>query len=425
MTIAVPPPSNVADLVDRLGPGTDVIVPIANGEPRAFLDEVDRRRHDLVGVKVHQMSPMRPRGFHGADHGGVQYVSYFLSDHLRQPFAEGCIELVPNDFHAVPQILRDTCHQPFLVVATSPPDRHGYVSMGLSADYAAALLHEVPVVAEVNPAMPRVRGLHNFHLRDTVGWYEATTPMVEKAAPTETYEDRAIAGHVAALIPDGATLQMGIGAVPGLVAEMLHHHTDLGIHTELLSDSIMGLVESGAVTGRRKTRERGRVATTFAMGSAELYEWIDDNPAVMLLPVDICNSPQVVAEFTNFCAINATMQVDLLGQCASESIGHHYVSSTGGQADFIRGADLAPGGRSFIVTHSTALGGSVSRIVTSLSPGAVVTAHKNLADRVVTEFGVAELKGRSLRQRAEALIEVAHPDFQEQLVAEAKEHGLL
>ncbi len=425
MTITVPTPSTVEELVDRLVPGTDVVVPIANGEPRAFLDEVDRRRHDLVDVRVHQMSPMRPREFHGADRGGVQYVSYFLSEHLRAPFAEGHIELVPNDFHAVPQILRDTCHHPLLVVATSPPDRHGYVSMGLSADYAAALLHEVPVVAEVNPAVPRVRGLHNFHLRDTVGWFEASTPMVEKAPPTVTYEDRAIAGHVAALVPDGATLQMGIGAVPGLVAEMLHHHTDLGIHTELLSDSIMALVESGAVTGRRKARERGRVATTFAMGSADLYGWIDDNPAVFLLPVDICNNPQVVAEFTNFCAINATMQVDLLGQCASESIGHHYVSSTGGQADFVRGAALAPGGRSFIVTHSTALGGSVSRIVSSLSPGAVVTAHKNVADRVVTEFGVAELKGRSLRQRAEALIEVAHPDFQEQLVAEAKEHGLL
>ena len=425
MTIAVPAPSTVEELVDRLVPGTDVVVPIANGEPRAFLDEVDRRRHELVDVRVHQMSPMRPREFHGADRGGVQYVSYFLSEHLREPFAEGHIELVPNDFHAVPQILRATCQHPLLVVATSPPDRHGYVSMGLSADYAAALLHEVPVVAEVNPAMPRVRGLHNFHLRDTVGWFEAQTPLVEKAPPTVTYEDRAIAGHVAALVPDGATLQMGIGAVPGLVAEMLHHHTDLGIHTELLSDSIMALVESGAVTGRRKTRERGRVATTFAMGSADLYEWIDDNPAVFLLPVDICNNPQVVAEFTNFCAINATMQVDLLGQCASESIGHHYVSSTGGQADFVRGADLAPGGRSFIVTHSTALGGSVSRIVSSLSPGAVVTAHKNVADCVVTEFGVAELKGRSLRQRAEALIEIAHPDFQEQLVAEAKQHGLL
>jgi len=355
----------------------------------------------------------------------VRYVSYFLSNHLRKPFAEGNIELVPNDFHSVPQILRNTWRVPLLVVSTSAPDRHGYVSMGTSADYAAALLHEVPVVAEVNPSMPRVRGLHNFHLRDTVGWFEASTPMVGMSAPRETYEDRAIAGHVAALIPDGATLQMGIGAVPGLVAQMLHHHKDLGIHTELLSDSIMGLVESGAVTGRLKERERGRVATTFAMGSAELYEWIDDNAGVILLPVDICNDPLVVSEFTNFSAINATMQVDLLGQCASESIGHSYVSSTGGQADFIRGANMAPGGRSFMVMHSTALGGSVSTIVTSLSPGAVVTAHKNLADRVVTEFGVADLAGRSLRQRAEALIGIAHPDFQDQLVSEAKEHRLL
>jgi acyl-CoA hydrolase len=249
--------------------------------------------------------------------------------------------------------------------------------------------------------------------------------MVEKAPPTVTDADRAIASHVAELVPDGATLQMGIGAVPGLVAEMLRDHVDLGIHTELLSDSIMDLIESGAANGRRKTRERFRAATTFALGTHRLYDWIDDNPAVFMLPVDLSNDPRVVAELDRFCAINATMQVDLLGQCASESLGHHYVSSTGGQADFVRGAELAPGGRSFIVTHSTAVGGTVSRIVPSLSPGAVVTAHKNLADRVVTEFGVAELKGRTIRQRAEALIGVAHPDFRDDLEADAKVHGLL
>ncbi|MFM7067877.1 MAG: acetyl-CoA hydrolase/transferase family protein, partial [Actinomycetes bacterium] len=258
-----------------------------------------------------------------------------------------------------------------------------------------------------------------------VAWCDASAPMVQKDPPDVTDADRAIAAFFAELVPDGATLQMGIGAVPGLVADMLRDHVDLGIHTELLSDSIMDLIESGAANGRRKTRERFRAATTFALGTQRLYEWIDDNPAVFMLPVDLSNDPRVVAEHERFCAINATMQVDLLGQCASESIGHHYVSSTGGQADFIRGADLAPGGRSFIVTHSTALNGTVSKIVPSLSTGAVVTAHKNLADRVVTEFGVAELKGRSIRERAEALISVAHPDFRDGLDTEAKAFGLL
>ncbi|MFM7068025.1 MAG: propionyl-CoA--succinate CoA transferase, partial [Actinomycetes bacterium] len=175
MTLRVPEVSDVSALVDRLRPGTDVIVPIANGEPRAFLDEVERRCDDLDDVRIHQMSPVRPRRFHGPDAGGVRYVSYFLSSELREPFAAGHLDLVPNDFHSVPKLLRSSWRSPLLVVAASPPDRHGYVSMGLSADYSAALLHEVPVMVEVNPQMPRVRGLHNFRLSEAVAWREVST----------------------------------------------------------------------------------------------------------------------------------------------------------------------------------------------------------------------------------------------------------
>ena len=415
MSTSPPPVAGPGELFHLVRPGTDVVVPMSNGEPRAFLDELEARADDLADVRIHQMHPVRARRFHGPDAGGVRYVSYFLSPLLRDAFAEGHVDLVPNDFHAVPSLVRRRSGDLLLVVAASPPDRHGFVSMGVTADYAAALLGECPVVVEVNPSMPRVAGLHNFPLSMAEGWYEADTPLVPLPEPEVTEVDRAIAELVAAEVPDGATLQIGIGAVPGLVAGLLGDHRGLGVHTELLGDSVMRLVDSGAVSGHGKVRERGLVTTTTALGSSDFYDWMDQNGGVFLLPVDISNDPRIISSQPKMCAINATMQVDLLGQCASESLGHHYVSSTGGQADFLRGAQLCEDGRSFIVTHSTAVEGTVSRIVPSLSEGAVVTAHKNLIDRVVTEYGIAELTGLTIRDRAEALIGIAHPDFRDGL----------
>lgn len=250
-----------------------------------------------------------------------------------------------------------------------------------------------------------------------------STPLAVDPPGAVTDVDRAIAALVAERIPDGATLQIGIGAVPGLVAGLLGDHRDLGIHTELLGDALMELMESGAVTGRRKGRERGLATTTTVYGSAALYEWADENPGLFLLPVDISNDPRVISQHDGFCSINATLQVDLLGQCASESLGTHYVSSTGGQADFMRGAQLSRGGQSFIVTHSTAVDGTVSRIVPTLNAGAVVSAHKNLTQTVVTEHGVADLSGRTVRERAQALIDVAEPRFPPDLEQAARSLG--
>ena len=426
----IPPPVAPEELLAHVGPGTDVIVPVANGEPVAFLDALEAAADSLEGARVNQLLCLRPRRHHTGCFGTrLRHVSYFLGAPLRQNFERGEIDLVPNDFHAVPEILRRRCIRPLLVVAASAPDRHGYVSLGVAADYAAALLGEVPVVVEVNPQMPRTEGLHTFRLADAVAWTERNTALVEVPEPEPTAVDHAIAALVAERIPDGATLQIGIGAVPGLVAGLLTDHRDLGIHTELLGDAGMRLIDSGAVTGRHKSREKGLATTTTVMGTSALYDWADENPALFMLPVDISNHPCVIASQPDVAAINATMQVDLLGQCASESLGTHYVSSTGGQADFMRGAQLSDGGQSFIVTHATAhdtaSGTTVSRIVSTLSDGAVVTAHKNLVDKVVTEHGVAELTGRTAAERARALIAVAAPEFREVLGRAAHERGLL
>ncbi len=423
MPPSLPPESTVAELVDLVGPGTDVIVPLGNGEPVAFLDELEARADSLEGVRVHQMHPLRHRPHHtGAFGDRLRHISYFLSPDIRADFAAGHLDLVPNDFHRVPAILRQRCRRPLLVVATSPPDHLGVVSMGVTADYAAALLGEVPVVVEVNPDMPRTAGSHQVRLTDCAGWTTSPYTLVETDVRPPDDVDRRIAEFVAERIPDGATVQVGVGSVPSAVAGLLVDHRDLRIHTELFGDALADLVESGAV---RLTDGSGEptVVTTTAFGTERLYRWLAEEDVVTFRSVDVTNSPRGIARLPLVRAVNATMQVDLLGQCASESLGHHYVSSSGGQADFLRGAQLAEDGRSLIVTRATALDGTVSRIVGELTPGSVVTGHKNLVDMVVTEFGVAELEGRTVTERAAALVSVADPRFREDL--ERAAHGLL
>jgi acyl-CoA hydrolase len=423
--VTIPPPTELDVLLDRVTPGTDVIVPMGNGEPVRFLDALEGRAERLESVRINQMHPFRTREHHSGRFGHrLRHVSYFLSPTLRAPFAEGHVDLVPNDFHAVPQLMLERAAAPLVVVTTTPPDDRGMVSMGTTADYAAALLDRAPVIVEVNARMPRTRGDHTFPLGDADGWFEADSDLMEIVGPEPTDADRAIAEFVAERIPNGASIQTGVGAVPGLVAKLLADHRDLSVHTELIGDAIMELVDAGAINGRYST-DGTAISTTTSFGTAAFHEWLDGNELVAFRPVDRTNNPRVIASEPNVCAINATMQIDLVGQCASESLGHHYVSSTGGQADFLRGAQLSEGGQSFIVTHSTALGGEVSRIVNELSPGAIVTAHKNLVDKIVTEHGVAELRGRTLGERAAAIIAVAAPQFRDQLTAAARGMGYL
>jgi acyl-CoA hydrolase len=273
--------------------------------------------------------------------------------------------------------------------------------------------------------MPRTFGRNHIHVSQIAGWCEVDRPLVaiEEATPGEL--DHRIAAFVADRIPDGATIQAGIGSIPNAVLSGLHGHHNLGVHTELLSDGFIDLIESGVANGSRKRLNPGKVVTTFALGSQELYGFLQENPAVELLPVDYVNDPRVIAEEECFVSINATVEIDLIGQCASETVAGRYWSSSGGQADFARGAMYSENGRAFIVLPSTAAGGAVSRIRPTLTPGSVVTTLKNTVDSVVTEYGVADLRGHSLSQRARALISIAHPQFRDELTAEAKALGYL
>jgi len=411
-------------VLDHVGPGADVIVPMANGEPVGLLDVLEAHHTSLDGVRVHQMHALHPRpSIRGECGDHLRHVSYFLSAVTRPAYWAGACDLVPNHFSELPHLLRTATRCSIVLAAASPPDRHGYFSLGTNAEYVAALIGEVPFFVEVNHRMPRTQGLNQVHASQLLGWCERDAPLVEVPPAAGDERDQAIADHIVERIPDGATLQVGIGAIPNAVLASLRDHRDLGVHTELLSDGIVDLVDRGVVTGTRKSLRPNKVVTTFALGTTALYEWMHENSAVELLPVDYVNNPRTVARERGFVSINATTEVDLYGQCASETMAGRYWSSSGGQADFARGAMYSDGGQAFIVLHSTTRTG-ISRIRVRLTEGSVVTTLKNTVDHVVTEWGVAKLRGRSIAERARALVAIAHPEHRDALEAEARAAGL-
>jgi acyl-CoA hydrolase len=413
-------------VLEHIADGDDLIVPLANGEPVSVIDAIEANATRWQGVRIHQMHALHDRPYlHGTVREHLEHVSYFLSAVTRPAFHEGGCELVPNHFSEVPRLLRETTRCSMVLTAAAPMDSHGYFSLGTSCDYVAPFIGRVPFFLEVNEQMPRTFGGNQVHASQVVGWTTVDRPLVEVTPAAPSPVDERIAAHVAPLIPDGATIQAGIGAIPNALLAGLRDHRDLGVHTELLSDALVDLIQLGVVTGTRKALNPGRSVTTFALGTQRLYDFLHENASVEFLPVDHVNDPRVIAEEPCFVSINATVEVDLIGQCASETVGGRYWSSSGGQADFARGAMYSPRGKAFIVLPSTAVGGTVSRIRGTLSPGSVVTTLKNTVDHIVTEHGVAEMRGRSISQRARSLIAIADPRFRDELTEEARALGYL
>jgi acyl-CoA hydrolase len=413
-------------VLDHVTDGADVIVPLANGEPVSVLDALEAGAEEHRGVRVHQMHALHERPYlHGGLREHLLHVSYFLSPVTRPAFYERGCELVPNNFSEVPRLLRETTACSLVVAAAAPMDRHGYFSLGTNCDYVGPFIGKVPFFLEVNEQMPRTFGRNQVHASQVVGWTGVDRPLVEVPPSTPSEVDHAIAALVAERVPDGATIQAGIGGIPNALLENLRDHRDLGVHTELLSDGLIDLVDRGVVNGTRKRLRTGKIVATFALGTRALYDFLDQNPAVEMLPVDYVNDPRVIGQEHCFISINATTEVDLVGQCASETVAGRYWSSSGGQADFARGAMFSPHGRGFVVLPSTAAHGEVSRIRATLTPGSMVTTIKNTVDQVVTEYGVAEMRGRSIAERARALIGIAHPRFRDELTAEGRAMGYL
>jgi acyl-CoA hydrolase len=420
---AASPPEAV---LEHVADGADLIVPLANGEPRTLIETLDAHANELTNVRVHQMHASYDHPYiHNAYGDHLHHVSYFLSPVTRPAFADGDCDFVPIHFSEMPLTLRREMKHPLVLAAASPPDRHGYVSLGTNADYTARFIGQVPFFLEVNPNMPRTFGENSLHLSQVLGHTEVDYPLIEFPPPETSDRDRQIAAFVAERVPDGATIQAGIGAIPNAILGMLRDHRDLGLHSELISDGVMDLFESGALTGTRKVSRPGKLVSTFALGTRRLYDFLHDNAAVEFLPVDWVNDPRVIGRERAFVSINATVEVDLIGQCNSEMVAGRYYSGSGGQTDFARGAMYSEHGMGFVVLHATTGDGSVSRIVSSLGAGAPVTTMKNTVDHVVTEHGVAELRGRSLAQRARALIEIADPKFRDGLARDARALGFL
>jgi acyl-CoA hydrolase len=419
-------PSSPEAVLEHIGPGSNVIVPLANGEPRTLIDVLDNHADALEHVRVHQMHALHDHPYlHGVHGDRLRHVSYFLSPVTRPAFAEGGCDLVPVNFSEMPLMLRREAANPIVLAAASAPDQHGYVSLGTNADYVARFIGQVPFFLEVNRQMPRTFGENSLHLTQVEGWIEVDAPLIEVPPPAVSAKDEEIAALVAERIPHGATVQAGIGAIPNAILALLKDHRHLGLHTELLSDGVMDLFESDALTGINKVTRPGKLVATFALGTRRLYDFLDDNGAVELLPVDWVNDPRVIGREHCFVSINATVEVDLLGQCNSEMIAGQYWSGSGGQTDFARGAMYSEAGMGFVVLHSTNRDATVSRIVSHLCPGAPVTTMKNTVDHVVTEHGVAELRGRSISERARALIAIAHPAFRDELTRDAHDLGWL
>mgnify|MGYP000776359510 CR=1 FL=1 len=396
------------------------------GIMKAFAQRV--RNTDIAGVKVQTLLDVYPFEFYADDSlaGKMTGYSWFSSGGARKAVNGGWADFIPGYYRDIPGIIRRDYEYDAFCVAVSPMDKHGYFSLGNNASYAQAMTDKSKrIYIEVNDRQPRAVCGTQLHISQVDAIVENSFEL--PVLPPVVLDDVSltIGGIIAEQIGDGACIQLGIGAIPDATGMALKAKHDLGIHTEMFTDSMVELIECGAVNNSRKQIHRGKSITTFAYGSKRIYDFIDDNPGIELLPVDYVNDPAVIAKNDNMVSINAALEVDLMGQVCAESVGTKHMSGSGGQIDYVRGACQSRGGKSFIAFSSTAKGGSISKIKPILTPGAVCTTSKNDVDYIVTEYGLAKLRGRSLAERAKQLIAIAHPDFRDELRFEAKQRGIM
>ena len=410
------------DALDHLLDGDMIIVPTGVGEPPTLLHALSEQHQRFSDIKIAQILAMRKYGyFEQACRSHVRHASLFFGGASRAGGQGGWCDFIPNYFSEIPALIeRGLMPSDVVFAMASPMSPHGFFALSLGTDYTMAAVAKARVVIlEVNPNVPFTHGQCHVHLSQVTAIVESDEPILEVGLPKIGPVQEAIGALVAEQIEDGSTLQIGYGGIPDAVVMQLTGKRDLGIHTEMIGDGILKLVECGAVTNRRKTLLPGKMVATFALGSRRLYDFMHGNPMLEMHPSNFTNDPYIAGQNDKLVSINASLQVDLLGQCGSESIAHLPYSGTGGQVDFVRAANRSRGGKSFIVLPSTAKDGSISRIVPTLTPGTHATTSKNDVNYVVTEYGVAQLRGKSARQRADALIAIAHPDFRAELRAEA------
>lgn len=416
------------EAVARISSGQRVYLQGGGATPQVLVEALVRRasefaRVEIVHLHTEAAAPYAAPGMARA----FRHNALFIGPNVREAVQAGRADYTPVFLSEIPALFAPGGALPLdaALIQVTPPDGHGRCSLGVSVDCAVAAARGAKVViAQVNRAMPRTFG-ESIHIGEIDLAVEVEAPLVEHLEPGPTTESRAIAGHIAALIEDGATLQMGIGGIPNAVLSALRSHRDLGIHTEMFTDGLLPLVEAGVVTGARKSVKPGVIVSAFVIGTRRLYGFVADNPAVELHAVDYTNNVEVIAANHRMVAINAALGIDLTGQVAADAIGPRFYSGIGGQLDFIRGAARSRGGVPIIALPSTAAHGSISRIAGALTEASGVVTTRGDVHWVITEYGARNLHGRSIRERARMLIDLAHSDFRAQLEEEAGRLGYL
>jgi acyl-CoA hydrolase len=420
------------EALSKIKSGDQVISALAAAEPKGMLTDLHTIADKVQDVVVVTCLPMESYQYFidSKYKESFSMEGWFYSPAIRKAHENGNISFIPNHLHLA-ATKRLTHRKPNIFIGTaSVMDKHGYLSLSLSATYEVDMIKNADlVILEINPKLPRTFGDAIIHINDIDYVIEENYDIFELQSPESTDRDKIIGRYIADLIEDGSTLQLGIGGIPNAVAAELMTKKDLGIHTEMFTDGMVDLCQAGVITGNRKTLMNGKMVATFALGTRKLYDFIDDNPAVVIAKGSWVNDPYVIGQNYKMVSINTTLEIDLAGQCCSESIGHRQFSGTGGQADTAIGAQNSIGGKSIIALYSTASVKSpgitekktISKIVPRLTHGAVVSLSRNDVDYVVTEFGIAELRGTSVRERLNRLINIAHPEFREQLKSEANE----
>lgn len=415
-----------AQAIGRIGPGDTVFIGTGCGQPRRLVRGLVEYGDHLTDVTILDMLTVGEAPYADpAWRRRFRVKTFFIAEAMREAIARGVGEYTPIRLSRIPEEMHaGRLAVDVALIGVSPPDEAGLCRLGVSVDIVrAAAANARYVVAQVNDAVPRTRGHGAIHVDEIDLLVPFDEPLVEVADAEPDDVQRQLGRRVATLVDDGSTIECGIGAAPRAIAEALAHKRDLGVHTEMFGDWIIDLVEAGAVTGAKKTINRGRVVASFCMGTKRLYDYVDDNPAFEFHPTEYVNDPSVIARHENMVAINMALEVDLTGQVAADSIGSRLHSGVGGQVDFVRGAADSRGGKAVIALPSTAGDGAVSRIVPTLTPGAGVVTSRADVQYVVTEHGVASLHGKSIHERALALINIAAPAFRKHLVHEAKRLG--
>ena len=420
-------PQEIAALVeDRWRIGMDTAVSQA---PTILEALAERAANDeIYGVRVQSLLDVQSTS-HLLDPSLYKRIireSWFSGSGSRQEVNHGMADVIPNYYRDIPRHIRRQYEYDVYCATVSPMDKHGYFSLGTVSSYSGAMMEKSRrIFLEVNDQMPRAVCGVQIHISQVEKLIETSRPLpVLKPAQIDEVSET-IGGLIAEQIEDGACIQLGIGAIPDAVGAALKYKHDLGIHTEMFTSSMVDLLECGAANNSKKQIYRGQSVTTFAYGSKKIYDYIDDNPGIVFLPVDYVNDPAVISQNHNMISINAALECDIWGQVCAESIGTKHMSGTGGQVDYVRGACLSRGGKSFIAFSSTAKDGTISRIKSMLEPGAVVTTSKNDVDYIVTEYGIAHMRGEPLSSRARQLIAIAHPDFRAKLAWDAKKRGIM